>query len=40
LFISCDDRRVTMLHADLGSPQQADILAASACGGTSPSDPP
>jgi hypothetical protein len=40
LFISCDDRRVTMVHADLGSPQHADIMAASACGGTSPSDPP
>lgn len=40
LFISSDDRRVTMVHADLGSPQHGDILAASACGGTSPSDPP
>jgi hypothetical protein len=29
-----------MVHADLGSPQHADIVAASACGGTSPSDPP
>jgi hypothetical protein len=40
LFINRDERRVTMLHADLGSPQHADFVAAAVCGGTSPSDPP
>jgi hypothetical protein len=40
LFIGRDDRRVTMLHADLGSPQHVTIIADSVCGGASPSDPP
>ena len=39
LFISCEERRVTMLHADLGSPQEAQYMAAVACGGPGQTDP-
>jgi hypothetical protein len=40
LFISRDERRLTMIHADLGSPQQGNLSGGSVCGGISPSDPP
>jgi hypothetical protein len=39
LLISRDERRVTMIHADLGSPQSADLVASSVCSGTGQTDP-
>lgn len=40
LLIRSDDRRITMIHADLGSPQEAELMVSSVCGGSSPADPP
>lgn len=39
LLIRSDDRRLTMIHADLGSPQEAQFVAASVCGGGGQTDP-
>jgi hypothetical protein len=39
LVISCEERRVTMLHADLGSPQDANLSAAVSCTGNGQTDP-
>jgi hypothetical protein len=39
LLISPGERRVTMIHADLGSPQEASFVAANVCGGGGPLDP-
>jgi hypothetical protein len=39
LVISCDERRVTMFHADLGSPQEANFTASSVCSGNGQTDP-
>jgi hypothetical protein len=40
LVISSDERRVTMLRAELGSPIQASMLASTVCGGGGQNDPP
>lgn len=40
LFISSDDRRMTMLHVDLGSPQEGNLQCGFVCGGPPPADPP
>lgn len=39
MLIASNERRVTMIHADLGSPMAADIIAGSGCGGGGPTDP-
>lgn len=39
LLIRSEDRRITMIHADLGSPQEARLEVASVCGGAGPTDP-
>jgi hypothetical protein len=39
LVVSCDERRVTMFHADLGSPQHGNATAANVCVGAGQTDP-
>jgi hypothetical protein len=39
MYVSPEERRVTMLRADLGSPMHANIVAGGACGGGGRTDP-
>ena len=39
LLIRSEDRRITMIHADLGSPHEASLDVAAVCGGAGPTDP-
>jgi len=40
MVITPNERRVMMIHADMGSPEDADLSVCCVCGGSGPLDPP